>query len=192
MGPWIYVLLFCIIFAETGLVVTPFLPGDSLLFAIGALTATGALELTIILPLLLAAAIIGDFFNYSIGRKLGVVLFRNPDSKIFNRVYLQRTQAFYTRHGGKTVIFARFLPILRTYAPMVAGMSRVPRQKYIVFCVVGAVLWITGFILAGHWFGNLPLVKKQFHYVILAIILISVSPAIIGFLRARRGSARSI
>src|ERR1044072_216794 len=142
MGPWIYVLLFCIIFAETGLALTPFLPGDSLLFAVGALTAEGgALSLPTILASLMLAAIAGDFMNYSIGRKLGLVLFRNPNSKLFNQKYLHRAEDFYARHGRKAVVLARFLPILRTYAPFVAGISRMPRDRYIAFNVLGATLW---------------------------------------------------
>jgi membrane-associated protein len=187
MGPWIYVLLFCIIFCETGLVFTPFLPGDSLLFAAGALTASGGpLSLPTLLPLLMLAAISGDFMNYSIGRKLGMVLFRDPNSKMFNQKHLHRAEDFYARHGRKAVVLARFLPILRTYAPFVAGVSRMPRDRYIVFNVIGATLWIWIFLWAGHWFGNLPVVKERFQYVILAIIVISLLPAAYEFLRSRK------
>jgi membrane-associated protein len=180
MGPWIYGLLFAIIFAETGLVFAPFLPGDSLLFAVGALTAMeGPLNLFILLPILTLAAMGGDFINYCIGRKLGLVLFRNPKSKLFNRKYLYRAEHFYGRHGGKAVVLARFLPIIRTYAPFVAGVSRMPIRRYIPFNMLGGCAWISLFLLAGHWFGNLPFVKTQFHYVILAIVLISAAPALI-------------
>lgn len=192
LGPWVYVLLFCIIFAETGLVFTPFLPGDSLLFAAGALTGTnGPLQLWLLVPLLMFAAISGDFLNYTLGRKLGLMLFRNPDSKLFSQKYLLRTKAFYARHGGKAVVLARFLPIIRTYAPFVAGISHMPRTRYLPFNILGAVLWIGLFIFGGHWFGALPFVKDKFHYVILAIIVISLLPAVIEFLRARRQHLQS-
>jgi membrane-associated protein len=187
MGPWIYALLFAIIFAETGFVFAPFLPGDSLLFAAGALTAMdGPLNLFILLPLLTLAAMGGDLINYCIGRKLGMVLFRNPKSKLFNRKYLERAEMFYAKHGGKTVVLARFLPIIRTYVPFVTGVSRMPARKYIPFNMLGAFIWISLFLCAGHWFGNLPFVKEQFHYVILVIIVISAAPAVVEFIRARR------
>lgn len=189
MGPWIYVLLFAIIFAETGFVFAPFLPGDSLLFAAGALTAAeGPLNLWILLPILTVAAMGGDFINYTIGRKLGLVLFRNPKSKLFNQRYLHRAEEFYARHGGKTVVLARFLPIIRTYAPFVAGVSRMPIGRYLPFNMLGGFIWIALFLCAGHWFGNLPFVKEQFHYVILVIIVISAAPAAVEFFRARRKS----
>lgn len=187
MGPWIYALLFAIIFAETGFVFAPFLPGDSLLFAAGALTAMdGPLNLFILLPLLTVAAMGGDFINYCIGRRLGLVLFRNPKSKLFNQKYLFRAEAFYAKHGGKTVVLARFLPIIRTYVPFVTGVSRMPIRKYLPFNMIGAFIWISLFLGAGHWFGNLPFVKEKFHYVILVIIIISAVPAVVEFLRARR------
>jgi membrane-associated protein len=192
MGPWVYALLFSIIFAETGFVFTPFLPGDSLLFAAGALTvgADSALDLTTLIVLLLIAAITGDLLNYSIGRKLGTTLFRNPNSKLFNKNYLERTEEFYVNHGGKAVILARFLPIIRTYAPFVAGTTRMRVTRYLRFNVIGATLWICGFLIAGHVFGNIPAVKDKFHFVILAILVISVAPAVIQFARSRSTSAR--
>lgn len=199
MGPWIYVLLFAIVFAETGLIVTPFLPGDSLLFALGALTAvstaagaSGAIEsdktlsFTLLGTSLFVAALTGDCVNYSVGRWLGLKLFRNPSSKIFNPAHLKRTNQFYERHGGKTVIIARFAPILRTYAPFVAGVGRMKFSRFITFSFVGGFLWIFSFLTAGHYFGNRPEVKKNFHYVIIAIVLISVMPAVIELIRARR------
>jgi membrane-associated protein len=186
MGLWIYLLLFLIIFAETGLIVTPFLPGDSLLFALGALCATGSLSLTALLILLIMAAIIGDAVNYSIGRWLGLRLFTDPKSKIFNPNHLHRTQAFYERHGGKTIILARFIPIIRTYAPFVAGLARMKYSQFGAYNIFGGIAWVAIFLIAGFQFGNLPEVKSNFHYVIAAIIVISALPAVIEFLRARR------
>lgn len=191
MGPWIYVLLFAIIFAETGLVVTPFLPGDSLLFAVGALTAVeGGLSLWLCSVLMIVAAILGDAVNYSIGRWAGSRLFTKSDSRFFNPAHLERTQEFYVRHGGKTIILARFLPILRTYAPFVAGLSRMNYGKFAVYNVTGAFVWILLFLVAGHYFGNIPQVKTNFHYVIAAIIVISALPAVIEVLRARRRTSQ--
>jgi membrane-associated protein len=187
LGPWIYGLLFAVIFAETGLVFAPFLPGDSLLFAVGALTANeGSLDLFVLWPLLVFAAMSGDFLNYCIGRRVGLILFRNPKSKLFNQKYLHRADAFYQRHGGKAVVLARFFPIIRTYAPFVAGLGRMPMRRYLPFNVLGGLIWVSLFLGAGHWFGNLPVIKEQFHYVILAIVLISALPALIEFVRARR------
>lgn len=191
MGPWIYVLLFFIIFAETGLIVTPFLPGDSLLFAVGALTAVeGGLNLAILMGLLIIAAVLGDAVNYSVGRWLGLKLFKNPNSKVFNPDHLKRTQDFYERHGGKTIILARYLPIIRTYAPFVAGLGRMEYSRFAIYNVIGGVSWILVFLLAGHYFGNLPQVKTNFHYVIGAIIVISALPAVFEFVRARRAPGR--
>jgi membrane-associated protein len=187
MGPWVYLLLFCIIFAETGLVFAPLLPGDSLLFAAGALTTgAGSLNLYALLGSLTLAAMGGDLTNYFIGRKLGLVLFRNPNSRFFSKKYLAQAEAFYVKHGGKAVLLARFLPIIRTYAPFVAGISRMPFVRYLPFNMIGGFIWIASFLLAGHWFGNLPFVKSQFHYVILAIVIITVAPAVIEFIKARR------
>lgn len=189
MGPWIYVLMFLIIFAETGLIVTPFLPGDSLLFALGALTAIeGGLSLTALIVLLIVAAILGDAVNYSIGRWFGLRLFTNPNSRIFNPSHLAKTQRFYDKHGGKTIVLARFMPIVRTYAPFVAGMSRMSYSQFGFYNVTGGVVWILSFLLAGHFFGNIPQVKTNFHYVIGAIIVISVLPAVIEIWKARRES----
>jgi membrane-associated protein len=186
MGPWVYLVLFCIIFAETGLVFAPLLPGDSLLFAVGALAATGSLSLWILWPLLTVAAMGGDLTNYVVGRKLGLVLFRNPESKLFNRKYLHKAEAFYARYGGKTIVLARFLPIIRTYAPFVAGVSKMNFSRYLPCNAFGGFLWISLFLFVGYWFGNLPIVKSQFHYVILAIVVISVAPALLEYLRSRR------
>lgn len=189
LGVWLYVLLFAIIFAETGLVVTPILPGDSLLFALGALTAIeGGPNLYICLVTLIIAAILGDATNYSIGRWMSQKFFTNKTSRFLNPKHLEKTQEFYAKHGGKTIILARFIPIIRTYAPFVAGMSRMEYGKFGMYNVVGGIVWIASFTVAGHFFGNLPAVKRNFQYVILAIIVVSVLPVVIEFIRARRNT----
>jgi membrane-associated protein len=186
MGPWVYILLFAIVFAETGLIVLPFLPGDSLLFAVGAMSALGSLHFLTLLLTLIAAAVLGDALNYAIGKWLGLRLFKNPQSRIFNPRHLERTEAFYKRHGGKTIVIARFMPVFRTYAPFVAGLSRMPYRDFFAFNFAGGALWILSFLSLGHFFGNLPQVKNNFHYVIAAIIIISFLPAVIEFIRSRR------
>ena len=185
MGPWLYVLLFAIIFCETGLVVTPFLPGDSLLFAVGALCALGGLKIAVVLPLLLAAAVLGDAANYFIGMTVGPKVFTSQTSKLLNRSHLLRTQAFYDKYGGKTIIIARFIPIVRTFAPFVAGIGKMQYRRFLSFNIVGAVAWVALFIPAGYLFGNLEFVKKSFHLVIFAIIGLSILPAVIEFARER-------
>ena len=185
MGPWLYVLLFAIIFCETGLVVTPFLPGDSLLFAVGALCALGGLNIAIIIPLLLLAAVLGDAANYFIGMTVGPKVFTSSTSKLLNRAHLLRTQAFYDKYGGKTIIIARFIPIVRTFAPFVAGIGKMQYRRFLSFNVIGAIAWVALFIPAGYVFGNLEVVKKSFHLVIFAIIGLSILPAVIEFLRER-------
>ena len=185
MGPWLYVLLFAIIFCETGLVVTPFLPGDSLLFAVGALCALGGLNIAIIIPLLLLAAVLGDACNYYIGMTVGPKVFTSSTSKLLNRAHLLRTQAFYDKYGGKTIIIARFIPIVRTFAPFVAGIGKMQYRRFLSFNVIGAIAWVALFIPAGYVFGNLEVVKKSFHLVIFAIIGLSILPAVIEFLRER-------
>ncbi len=185
MGPWLYVLLFVIIFCETGLVVTPFLPGDSLLFAVGALCALGGLNIGVVIPLLLAAAVLGDAANYFVGLTVGPKVFTSTTSKLLNRGHLLRTQAFYDKYGGKTIIIARFIPIVRTFAPFVAGIGKMQYRRFLSFNVVGAVAWIALFIPAGYLFGNLEVVKKSFHLVIFAIIGLSILPAVIEFARER-------
>lgn len=185
MGPWLYVLLFAIIFCETGLVVTPFLPGDSLLFAVGALCALGGLNIAVAVPLLLLAAILGDATNYLIGKTVGPRVFTSETSKLLNRAHLLRTQAFYDKYGGKTIIIARFIPIVRTFAPFVAGIGRMQYRRFLSFNVVGAVAWVLLFVPAGYVFGNLEIVKKSFHLVIFAIIGLSILPAVIEFARER-------
>ncbi len=192
-GPWIYVILFLIIFAETGLVVTPFLPGDSLLFALGALTVVdnAYLQMPILCITLISAAIIGDAVNYSIGKFAGHKLFSNKNSKIFRQEYLERTHRFYEKHGGKTIILARYVPIIRTFAPFVAGMGQMTYRKFAVYNVVGAVVWVLSVTLAGAFFGNIPVVKRNFHVVIVAIIVISVLPVIFEIWKARQELAKS-
>ena len=192
-GPWIYAILFLIIFCETGLVVTPFLPGDSLLFALGALTMVdnAYLQLPILCVTLIVAAIIGDAVNYSIGRYAGHKLFANPDSKIFRREYLEKTHKFYEKYGGKTIILARYVPIVRTFAPFVAGMSEMTYRKFAIYNVVGAIVWVTTVCGAGVLFGNIPWVKKNFSAVVLMIIVISVLPMAFEIWKARRESQQA-
>lgn len=187
-GPWIYVILFAIIFCETGLVVTPILPGDSLLFALGALTMTAnaALNLPLLCVVLITAAILGDAVNYAIGRFFGDKLFANPNSKIFRREYLDKTHAFYEKHGGKTIVLARFMPIVRTFAPFVAGMGRMTYSHFALYNVAGALAWVLSITLAGAFFGNLPTVKQNFHIVVLAICLVSVLPIVFEAWKARK------
>ena len=185
MGPWIYALLFLIIFCETGLVVTPILPGDSLLFTIGALCGIQLLSLPAILVLLPVAAILGDNTNYWIGYKIGPKVFRGQN-RWLNKDHLVRTSAFYDKYGGKTLVIARFIPIVRTFAPFVAGIGRMAYSRFIGYCVAGGLLWIWGVTLLGYWFGNREFVKKNFGIVIIAIIVISVIPAAVEFLKVRR------
>ena len=187
-GPWIYGILFLIIFCETGLVVTPFLPGDSLLFVAGAIATQDAMNIHLMVILLIIAATLGDAVNYSIGRFFGVRLFANPDSKIFRRRHLEITQTFYARHGGKTIILARFVPIVRTFAPFVAGMGHMPYRRFAAYNVVGAIAWVTLFSYAGYFFGNLPMVQSNLHYLIVAIIFVSILPGVIEILRHRRAA----
>jgi len=184
-GTWTHLILFLIVFCETGLVITPLLPGDSLLFAAGTFAALGALDLWLVLSLLIAAAIIGDSVNYWIGNYIGPRAF-SGDIRFLRKEYLERTHAFYERHGGKTIILARFVPIVRTFAPFVAGVGAMSYPKFITYNVVGAVLWVGMFVLGGYFFGNIPVVRKNFTIVILAIIAISVMPMALEALRARR------
>lgn len=184
-GPAIYVILFLIIFAETGLVVTPFLPGDSLLFALGALTVVeGGLSLPILLISLIVAAILGDAVNYSIGQFLGPKVFEQ-DSRFFKKEYLIQTQEFYNKWGAFTIVAARFAPIARTFAPFVAGIGKMKYRKFFTYNVVGAILWVGAFLLAGHYFGNLPIVKTNFHIVIFAVIGISILPILVPWLKSK-------
>jgi membrane-associated protein len=187
-GAWTYLLLFLIVFCETGLVVTPILPGDSLLFAVGTFVAAGALDLTLVLLLLSAAAIAGDTVNYAIGYRVGPRLFRRPSVRFLNREYLDRTHRFYERHGAKTIVIARFVPIIRTFAPFVAGIGQMSYGRFIAYNVIGGVSWVCLLVLGGYAFGNLPAVKQNFTLVIFAIIGVSLLPGVIEFLRQRRRS----
>jgi membrane-associated protein len=180
-GGWVYLLLFLIVFCETGLVVTPFLPGDSLLFVVGTLAAVGGMDIALVMAVLVAAALSGDNTNYWIGRWAGMRLF----SRWLNPAYLQRTHDFYEKHGGKTIILARFVPIVRTYVPFVAGVGEMPYVRYLAYCVAGAALWVGSLCLAGYFFGNIPVVKNNLTVVILAIVLFSVSPGIVAWVRSR-------
>ncbi len=188
-GYWVYGILFLIIFCETGLVITPFLPGDSLLFVVGALAATGALDVQWVILLLMAAAFLGDNTNYWIGHFVGPRVFKK-ESRWLNRAYLNKTEAFYEKHGGKTVLLARFLPILRTFAPFVAGIGRMAYGRFVLFSIAGAVLWINSLVLAGYFFGNIPVIKNNLTLVILGIIVLSLLPGMVHYVRERgRASA---
>ncbi len=185
-GAWIYAILFAIIFCETGLVITPFLPGDSLLFAAGSIAALGSMNIHTMVLLLIIAAIIGDAVNFAVGKYLGERLFANPDSRIFRRSHLQRTESFYAKHGGKTIILARFVPIVRTFAPFVAGMGHMRYGRFFRFNIIGGIAWVALFSYAGFWFGQRQIVKENLTLILLAIIMISILPAIIEIIRARR------
>ena len=189
-GGWTYLILFLVIFYETGLVVTPILPGDSLLFALGAFAANpylkGPLELDLLMITLIVAAILGDTVNYAIGKFLGPKVFYYEDSRFFRRDYLERTHQFYEKCGGKTIVIARFMPIFRTFAPFVAGIGQMTYRKFVVFNIAGGILWIASFLLGGYYFGNIPAVKANFTLVLLVIVVISVLPGFIEYLRQRR------
>jgi membrane-associated protein len=187
-GLWTYLLLFLIIFFETGLVITPILPGDSLLFAAGTFAATGALEPLWLFFLLSLAAIAGDTVNYWAGNLVGPKIFHQEKVRFFKKEYLDRTHAFYEKHGGKTIIIARFIPIIRTFAPFVAGIGQMTYLRFISYNVIGGIAWIAIFIFGGYFFGNIPLVKRNFTLVILAIIFVSILPGLIEIVRQRRGS----
>jgi membrane-associated protein len=180
-GVWVYALLFVIVFCETGLVVTPFLPGDSLLFVAGTIAALGDMDIFVVSATLIAAALCGDNCNYWIGRWAGLKLF----ARWINPLYLQRTHEFYERHGGKTIILARFVPIVRTYVPFVAGVGAMPYGRYLAFCVAGAVIWVGSLCTAGYLFGNLPIIRNNLTVVIMAIVLLSISPGLVAWARTR-------
>ena len=184
-GLWVYGILFLIIFSETGLVVTPFLPGDSLLFAAGALTVGSAMDVNILALVLVSAAVLGNITNYTIGHFFGAKLFNNPDSKIFRRDYLDKTHAFFDQHGGKTIIITRFLPIVRTFAPFVAGMGAMTYKRFMVFNIVGGILWVCSFVYAGYLFGNMPIVRQNFTLLVMGIIVFSILPIVIETVRHR-------
>lgn len=193
-GSWIYVILFVIIFSETGFVVTPFLPGDSLLFVAGALAAVGGaegMEITLLLGVLFAAAVLGNMLNYQIGRYFGPKVFHWENSRFFNRAALEKTHAFYERHGGKTLVISRFLPIFRTFAPFVAGIGAMSYPRFSFFNLTGAGLWVGALTLSGYWFGNLPWIKQNLTLVILAMIGISLLPVLIGWWQHRKAPSDS-
>ncbi len=187
-GMWVYAILFAIIFAETGLVVAPFLPGDSLLFVTGALCGMGSLQLDVLLPLLVLAAFSGDNTNYWIGRLLGLRLLNRAGTRFIKPEHLEKTRAFYEKHGGKTIIFARFLPIIRTFAPFVAGIGTMRYRLFVMFSALGSLAWIGSLTLAGYFFGNIPIIKNNLTLMIIVIVFISFIPAIREYLRHRRGA----
>lgn len=191
-GMWVYAILFLILFCETGLVVTPFLPGDSLLFVAGALAAlpTNDLNVHTMVALMAVAAIIGDAVNYTIGRLFGEKLFSNPNSKIFRRSYLDKTHQFYEKHGGKTIILARFVPIVRTFAPFIAGMGHMSYRHFAAYNVIGALVWVLLFTYAGYLFGDLPVVQENLKLLIVGIIIVSILPGVIEIWRHKRAAAR--
>lgn len=190
-GIWTYVILFLIVFCETGLVITPILPGDSLLFAAGALAGRGGLNVHLLALGLIVAAILGDAVNYMVGHYIGPKVFEKRDSKIFRPEYLEKTQKFYEKYGGKTIIIARFVPIVRTFAPFLAGVGKMNYFKFAMYNVTGALLWVLSLTYAGYAFGEVPLIKNNFGLVIIAIIIISILPAVIEIIRAKRAEART-
>ena len=185
-GVWVYGILFLIIFCETGLVVTPFLPGDSLLFVAGALCGMGSLEIQLLVPLLALAAFSGDNSNYWVGRLIGARLIQRANSRFIRREHLEKTHAFYEKHGGKTVLFARFLPIIRTFAPFVAGIGVMRYRMFVLFSAFGSLFWIGCFAALGYFFGNIPFIKNNLTVMVFGIVIISLLPAIRGFIRHRR------
>lgn len=188
IGPWTYVVLFLVVFAETGLVVTPFLPGDSLLFAVGALAGTDGspLSLPLLAVVLIVAAILGDAVNYWIGYRVGPRIFASESSWLLNKKHLLRAQRFYERYGGKTIVLARFIPIIRTFAPFVAGVGRMQYRRFFIYNVAGGIAWVLIFLIGGYWLGSVPAVQDNFHIVIFAIIILSILPAVIEYVMARR------
>jgi len=185
-GSWTYVILFAIIFAETGLIIAPFLPGDSLLFAVGTLAGGGILDIRIVLVSLLLAAILGDAVNYWVGYSIGPKVFKNEKSRIFKREYLEKTREYYEKYGGKTIVIARFLPIVRTFAPFVAGIGKMNYRTFFFYNVIGATLWVGSLTLIGYFFGGLPIVKENFEYAVLGIVLFSLIPMIFEYIKHRR------
>lgn len=188
-GLFIYLIIFLIIFFETGLVVTPFLPGDSLLFASGALAALGQLRIDLLFALVAAAAIVGDTVNYHIGRLFGSKIVFRDDSRFFKKKYLDRTHAFYEKYGAKTIVLARFVPFVRTFAPFVAGVGRMSYRRFLAYNILGGLLWSAIFVFGGYWFGNLEIVRRNFSLLILIIIFVSLLPGLAGYLRHRRAKS---
>jgi membrane-associated protein len=185
-GPWLYVLLFLVIFAETGLVVFPFLPGDSILFIAGTVVATAGLDVHVLVVVLIVAAILGDTVNYSVGHYIGPKVYERPDSRWIRQDHLRRTQAFYDRYGGVTIIIGRFVPIIRTFAPFLAGVAGMSYRKFLSYNVVGGVLWITSLVYAGYLFGNIPWVKDNLTLIVIGIVVVSLIPAVTTFVREHR------
>jgi len=185
-GPWLYGMLFVVIFAETGLVVFPFLPGDSLLFISGTVAAAAALDVHVLVVVLAAAAILGDSVNYAIGRYIGPKAFSRPDSRWFRQDHLRRTQAFYDKYGGVTIIIGRFVPIIRTFAPFLAGVAGMPYRRFLSYNIVGACLWIALLVYAGYLFGNIPWVKDNLSFIVIGIVVVSLIPVATTFFKERR------
>ena len=189
-GPWIYALLFLIIFAETGLVVFPFLPGDSILFIAGTVVATAELNIHVLVAILTAAAILGDTVNYSVGHYIGPKVFDRPDSRWFRQEHLRRTQRFYDKYGGITIIIGRFVPIIRTFAPFLAGVAGMSYHRFLSFNVIGGLAWIASLSYAGYLFGNIPWVKQNLTLIVIGIVVVSLIPAVTTFLNERRATRR--
>jgi membrane-associated protein len=185
-GPWLYGILFLVIFAETGLVVFPFLPGDSILFIAGTVIAIAGLNIHVLVIVLIAAAILGDSVNYAVGRYIGPKVFHEPESRWFKRQYLEQTQAFYDKYGGLAIIIGRFVPIVRTFAPFLAGVAGMPYHRFLSFNVIGGVAWITSLVYAGYLLGNIPWVKQNLTYIVLGVVLVSLIPAISTYVKERR------
>jgi membrane-associated protein len=192
MGPWSYVILFLIVFCETGLVVTPVLPGDSLLFAVGTFAALGSFDLTLLIAILTIAAIAGDTVNYWMGNYLGPKLFHGEGSRFLNKKHIERTHQFYEKYGGKTIIIARFIPIIRTFAPFVAGIGSMDYRKFFAYNVIGGIVWVVSLTLAGYFFGTIPVIKGNFSLVVIAIIIVSILPGVVEFLRQRKKNKKGI
>lgn len=191
-GNLTYVILFLIVFAETGFVVTPFLPGDSLLFVVGTLSGSGFLNIWIVYLALLTAAILGDTVNYWVGHHLGKRVFTEKNSRFFKKDYLEKTQNFYVKHGGKTIILARFIPIIRTFAPFVAGVGKMNYGTFLIYNVVGGVAWVTSLTFAGYFFGGLPIIKNNFELAVIGIIIISLLPMLFEYIKHKRSSRVTI
>jgi len=185
-GAWIYALLFVVIFAETGLVVFPFLPGDSILFIAGTVVATAGLDVHLLVGLLIVAAVLGDSLNYAIGHYIGPKVYERPDSRWFKQAHLRKTQAFYDKYGGVTIIIGRFIPIIRTFAPFLAGVAGMSYRKFLSYNIIGGVVWISLLVYAGYLFGNIPWVKENLSLIVIAIVVVSLIPAVSTFLQERR------
>ncbi|MFO1311656.1 MAG: DedA family protein [Burkholderiales bacterium] len=190
-GTWLYAILFAVIFAETGLVVTPFLPGDSLLFIAGTVAAGTALNVHLLVGLLIVAAILGDSVNYAIGSFIGPRVFDKPDSRWFKQEYLRRTQAFYDKYGAVTIIIGRFVPIIRTFAPFLAGVAGMSYRRFLAYNVIGGIVWVSSLVYAGYVFGNIPWVKENLTFIVIGIVIVSLIPAVTTYLAERKAGRRS-